>query len=51
MKARPASAVPKTKLKAEEKTINPWDKILKFEQNNNAYIPKIVINKTAKHKI
>lgn len=51
MKARPASAIPKAKPKVEEKTISPWDKIFKFEQNNNTYIPKIVINKTAKHKI
>ena len=50
-KVRPASAVPRAKQKIQQKNLNPWDKILQFQQSTTANIPKIVINKTAKHKI
>ncbi len=50
MKKRPASAVARPKAQ-EEKKVNPWDKIMMFEKTNIQSGPKIVINKTAKHKI
>jgi hypothetical protein len=47
-KPRPMSAANRPKKPVVE---SPWQKILSFENSNSVSGPRIVINKTAKHKI
>jgi hypothetical protein len=49
-KVRPVSAANKPKRSIQE-IQQPWQKILNFENSNSVSGPRIVINKTAKHKI
>lgn len=50
VKKRPVSAANKPKRQVE-RVLQPWEKIMNFESLNTVSGPRIVINKTAKHKI